>query len=373
MLYVDLPTKSEFLHLRNVRSDACVSLYLRTTPLSQEAEASRTELANQFRTARDQLESNGFDKRRLSDLAAHIDDLHDDDDFWRLQANSLAVLATPENVRTYRLANTLTPRVMVSDRYHLNPLMRALTFPNAAFVLHLSENTARLIEVFPDLAPAELKPPGMPRDAASAVHKSTLNDRAPSGRIQGAEGQNVRLRQYARQVEAALRPVLGGRDTPLILSAADRMASIYRSINHYPNLLDDHLSTTTDRTTNEEMATAARSVLDRLNSRLVSDVRDRYEARASQGLATDELSDVARAATFGAIDTILVDMDGDIPGTMDEQSGALALARQAGADTYDVVDEISARTIAHGGQVFSVRAADMPSKSPVAALLRYRV
>ena len=373
MLYVDLPTKSEFSDLRSVRRDACVSIYLPTSPISQEAGLGRTELVNQFRIAGEQLDANGFNKRLMAELTAHIDDLHDDDEFWRLQANSLAVLASPDSLRTYRLANKLTPMVMVSDRFHLSPLMRALTFPNAAFVLHLSENAARLIEVHPDLTPSEVKVPGMPRDAASAVHKSTLNDRAPSGRIQGAEGQNVRLRQYARQVDAALRFSLAGRTTPLILSAADRMASIYRSVNHYPNLVGEHISNTTDRTTNDEFAKAARRVLDELNTQRVEQINELFKARAIQGMATDELSDTARAATFGAIDTLLVDMDANVPGTIDEQTGALELAREASSQTYDVADEISARALARGGEVLSVRAADMPGDAPVAALLRFRI
>ncbi|MGI9424058.1 MAG: hypothetical protein ACR2PA_12765, partial [Hyphomicrobiaceae bacterium] len=203
MLYVDLPSQQEFSALNKVREDACVSIYLETTPLTQHVDAARTQLMNLFKTAREQLEANGIDKRRLAELDEHVSDLHEDEAFWRLQANSLAVLATPDKLRTFRLANRLSSMVMVSDRFHLTPLLRAITFPNAAFVLSLSENAVRLIEVFPDLAPSEVNIAELPGNAASAVGKSTLNDRGASGRIQGAEGQNVRLRQYARHVDAA--------------------------------------------------------------------------------------------------------------------------------------------------------------------------
>ncbi len=373
MLYVDLPSKSEFLHLHKLRADACLSIYLPTTAISQDAEAGRTELANQFKDARGQLEAVGFDKRRLADLADQIDDLRDDDEFWRLQANSLAVLATPDRIRTFRLANGLTAATMVSDRFHLTPLMRALTFQNAAFVLSLSESAARLVEVFPDLPPADVNLSDLPKDAASAVRKSSLNDRAPSGRIQGSEGQNVRLRQYARQVDAALRRTLTGRETPLILAAADRMASIYRSVNHYPHLVEENLAHTTDRTTNDELATAARAILDGINAREVKDLNERFAERRSRGLATSDLSDAARAATFGAVDTLMVDFEADIPGLIDDTTGAVSFDSEASATTYDVVNEVAARALDHGGRVLSVRAADLPDDAPVAAILRYAV
>jgi hypothetical protein len=77
---------------------------------------------------------------------------------------------------------------------------------------------------------------GLPTDVASAVGKSSISDRAPSGRIQGSEGQKVRMRQYARAIELALRPILAGGDVPLILASTEPMDSIYRSVNSYPRL-----------------------------------------------------------------------------------------------------------------------------------------
>ena len=236
MLYVDIPTRPEFKALNGVRADACVSIYLKTTPLTQQSDASRIELGNLAKQAREQLEAVGFDKRRLASLMEHFDDLADDDEFWRLQANSLAILATPDLLRTFRIASALSPMVAVSDRFHLKPLMRAITFPSSAFVLALSENAVRLVEIHAELPAVAVKVDGLPKDAASALGKSTLNDRSPSGRIQGSEGQNVRFRQYARQVDAALRPVLAGRETPLILAATGRLASVYRSVNSYPKM-----------------------------------------------------------------------------------------------------------------------------------------
>ncbi|WP_295406057.1 hypothetical protein [uncultured Thiocystis sp.] len=45
--------------------------------------------------------------------------------------------------------------------------------------------------------------PQLSTNAASAVGKRTISTRSYSGRIGGGEGKKVRLRQYARQVDAA--------------------------------------------------------------------------------------------------------------------------------------------------------------------------
>jgi hypothetical protein len=78
-------------------------------------------------------------------------DLDEDEEFWRYQSRSLGVLATPDNTRTFRLPNRLTSSFEVADRFYLKPMLRAITFPHEAFVLALSENAVRLVEVLPDV------------------------------------------------------------------------------------------------------------------------------------------------------------------------------------------------------------------------------
>ena len=185
------------------RSDACVSIYLPTKPQTQHVNAARTELGNLSKEALRQLEAIGFDKRRLAVVAEQIDDLMDDESFWAFQAHALAVLITPDVIRTYRLPNQLHAMVQVSDRFHLKPLLRAITFPHHAFVLALAQGSVRLVEMSPDLPAFTVAVEDLPSDAASAVGKASITDRSHSGRIHGSEGQKVRMRQYARQVDQA--------------------------------------------------------------------------------------------------------------------------------------------------------------------------
>lgn len=371
MLYLDLPTADDLRTLAAERRDACVSLYVETTPLTQHIGASRIAFGNLTKDAQGQLDEADIDKRRRTALVEELDDLRQDDGFWRRQAITLAVLATADGLRTYRLPNRLQSSVHVSDRFHIKPLLRAATFPQEAFVLALAENDVRVVHVLSE-GPAEtLNIPDLPKDASDAVGRADVNNRDLYGRMVGSEGQKALLRRYAREVNSAVRAALAGRSAPLILAATEPLASIYRNINTHPRLAEQVIAGSHDRTSDGELANAARPVIDALNAESIAAFHQLYAARESQSRVTSDVAAAARAATFGAIDRMLIDMDQTLPGVVDEETGAVTFADAGTPSTYGVVDEIACRALVSGAQVQSVRKADIPGGAALAAILRY--
>jgi release factor family 11 len=371
-VHTDIPTRADLEQLLSLRDPASVSIYLPTTP-EERGGRDRIEFKNLASEALEQLSAASVRRDSINDLRDELDELADDEAFWARQAHSLAVFATPSGTRTFQVANRLSPMVEVSDRFHVKPLLRSATFPQAAFVLALSQNAARFVEVSPDAPPAEIRVPGMPKDAASAVGKASIADRSPDRRIQGSEGQKVRLRQYARRVEEALRPTLTGLDLPLIIAGSEPLESIFPSVSSYPHLARTAIAGNPDTKSDGELADESRRVLDQLYADELSDLRALYEQRVPQSRASDDLATIARAATFGAVDTAFVDIDETLPGFVDEADGALTLDDSDDARNYGVVDEIARRVLLARGRVLAVRREDIPGGGPAAAILRYPV
>ncbi|HTU98352.1 MAG TPA: hypothetical protein VMF14_21055 [Solirubrobacteraceae bacterium] len=370
ILPTDIPTRTEVDRLLEHRASPSVSIYLPADPASN-GEAERIELKTLAGQATSQLHEAGTAARAIRDFEEEIAYLNDDEEFWRYQARSLAAFVAPERLVTFRLPNRLLSGVEVSDRFHLRPLLRTLTFPHVAFVLALAQGSVRVVEVTADLDPSPIAIDDLPSDIASAAGKASISDRAPVRRIQGSEGQKVRMGQYTRQIDRALRPLLNGLEVPLILAAAEPIAGIYRSVNTYPHLLAQGIPGNPEALSDAELAVQARAVLDELYAAHLSEVQERYGQRSADGRGLADVAEVARAATFGAVQTLLVDIDASVPGALDDDSGAVTFAPAAAGDVHDVTDEIARRAWLSGAQVLAVRGGDIPGGGPVAAILRY--
>jgi hypothetical protein len=167
-LHTDIPGRADIDRLLSSRHPSSVSLYVPTDPVSS-GHVERIALRNLAAEARRQLDDVGAPKADVEAIDASLEELEADGVFWRYQARSLAVFATPQALTSFRLPNRLSELAAVSDRFHVKPLLRAVTFPQFAYVLALAEGSVRLIEALPDAPPFEVRVPDLPSDAASAA------------------------------------------------------------------------------------------------------------------------------------------------------------------------------------------------------------
>lgn len=366
MLHTDIPTRGELKSLADVTDPWCVSIYTPTEPDTADPDRNRIAFSNQVRRALDRVTDTAARAALEEGFDAHIDDAA----FWRFQSRTLVVLATPTRIRTYRVPNQLNASETVGNRFYLKRLLRAVTFPQTAFVLALAEGGVRLVEVSADRPARTVPVPGLPTSAADHAGKASLGDRAPKRRVQGDEGRKMRARQFARAVDTELREVLAGRDTPLILAAAEPINALFRSVNSYDNLLDESIPGNPEHTSDHELAERSREVLDRHYAAQLADLVELFELRRGEGLAATDVSDLARAASAGSVGTLLVDIDASVPGTV-TPDGAVTFADAEPGDSPGILDEISRRVLLTGGEVLAVRAVDLPDGAQLAGILRY--
>ncbi len=392
MLHIDIPTLAEFKALAQVKGETCISLYLPTSPLGESAQLNRTAFKDIAKEALSQLREAGTDKKKIADfeerfehLAGPEHDVQDEDkirklqrakpdpidEFWHYQANGLAVLATSGMMRTFRLPDRPKPLAEVADRLHLTPLIRAMTSPHDIFVLALAEESVRLVHAFVNFPPERLQVPDLPSNAEEATRRPSFHVRAPRRRLQNLEGEKVLLQQYVRKVEHAISSVLAERNAPLVLAAEEPLASMFRSVNTYPRLADEMIEGNPGLRTDGELEDAAIPILDRLYSRELKAVIARYDELKPRRATTD-VSYAAHAATAGAVEQLLVDLDAIVPGLVSDIDGSVTYSASDDAETYSVVDEVARRALYTGARVMGARKEELPDRAPLTAILRYQ-
>lgn len=369
MLYKDTIREKEFLQLAAQRG-VCVSIFLPTTPLTQEAQADRIVLKNLSKEAFEQAEAIA-DKRQVRAMEAMLNELLEDDSFWAHQAHGLGVLLTPESIKTYRIAYHVEQAAEVADRFYLKPLVPALR-PKSAYILAAAQKAVKLYELTPAQELHEVDVPNLPKDFSDATGRTQQRDRAPANRLEGSEGHKVLQTQFLREVEKAVRPVLSGSHTYLILATTKELQAIYRSLNHYDLLADEAIDGSTDGIDEESIKQAAIPLVKKLRQDRIERWVSHYKQRQSESRAVNDLSTIAKLATQGQISDLLVDADWVQYGTVDDK-GNLTLTETRSAESYDVIDEVLTRVLNAGGEVLAVRQEeDAPSElMPVAAILRW--
>jgi hypothetical protein len=246
-----------------------------------------------------------------------------------------------------------------------------MTSPQDIFVLALAEKGVRLVRVFVNLPPMRIHVPELPKDAEEVAHRASIRERNWKGHLQGSEAAKFLLHKFARRVDHALHGVLAGRSAPLVLAADEPLASIYRSVNTYPGLIDETIAGNPNLMTDAQLEDAALPMLDRLYKRALKAAIARFDEFKPRRATTD-VSYAAHAATAGAIDELLIDIDAVIPGLVSEFDGSVTYAASDDAEVYSVVDEIARRALYTGARVLGAWRDELPDRAPLVAILRYQ-
>lgn len=147
-----------------------------------------------------------------------------------------------------------------------------------------------------------------------------------------------------------MRGVLAGRETPLILAADEPLATMFRSLNSYPHLVEEGISENPEHVTDRQLADRVLPILVHLYRRELEAIIARYD-ELKPGLATADLSYAAHAATAAAIRELIVDLDAIVPGVVSDIDGSVAYSTTDNPKTYNVIDEMAKRALCTGARV----------------------
>jgi hypothetical protein len=102
------------------------------------------------------------------------------------------------------------------------------------------------------------------------------------------------------------------------------------------------------------------------------DVVDRWGALSTANRASDDLSIIARATSMGRVRELILDREAVVPGRFDRSTGTVQrVATRSPREEANVLEELAESVCLHGGEVFRLRHDRIPTRSPIAATLRW--
>jgi Bacterial archaeo-eukaryotic release factor family 3 len=382
---MDLLRRSDLHQLLEIPATPCVSLFTPTFRAGKETQQNPVRVRKSLDEARSRLTAMGMRDADACALLKPGRDLLADTGFWHEQGDGLALFLAPGVSRVLRLSVALPDMLVVSERFHVRPLLTAMWPDQSYYVLALSQREVRLllcsrfgvervgldgipngIEAIKRLVDAE-----RPRQARVAPPRGATGGTV-HGHAEGREWDDLRVAEYLRQVAHGVGKLLNTEsDIVLVVAAVDRVQALYREAAGFPPVLEQGIVGSPDRLSDEELRARGWAIVEPLARARMDEDAARYVQAAGRGTAPTGLAGVLRAAMEGRVEALFASTDDVRWGRFDLQTGRAEQHDRSHPGDEDLMDRAVALTIAGNGVVYSVGRDEMPASEPLAAVTRF--
>lgn len=363
----------------------CLSLYQPT----HRAHPDKQQDPIRFRNLLKELELSLVRKyagRERAPILRPFHDLAENGDFWNHALDGIAIFATSDLFKVYRLQRPVRELAVAADSFHTKPLMRILQSADRYHVLGLNREEATLFEGSRYALDAVELAPEFPRTAADVVGVKE-GEPERKKRAYGREGPGLTTRhgtdvrqdvvdneteRFFRAVdEAVLEQYSRPYGMPLLLAALPQHHHLFRVVSRNPFLLPNTIDTHPSAMSLDELRERAwQLLLPRYLERL-SGLIDQFGASRAEDRSGADLAEIAWASAAGRVSTLLIEADRVVPGRFEPETGAIEFAGLDDPGVDDLLDDLGEHALKTGGEVVIVPSERMPTDTGIAAIYRF--
>jgi hypothetical protein len=368
-----------------VHAPPCLSLYQPTHRHHPENQQDSIRFRNLVKGIETSLRQK-YATRDARPLLAPFHALADNREFWNHTFDGLAVLATSDIFKVYRLQRPVAELGVVADSFHIKPLIRILQSADRYQILGLTRRNVRLFEGNRDAVDEIDLAPEVPRTIDDALARDP-DDPERRNRVYGpalpgattSHGTDVKEEGLASDTERFFRTVdravleQHSRPTgmPLLLAALPEHHHLFRAVSRNPFLAGEAIDTNPDALSLDALRERAWQLMQPHYLRRLGGLIERFGSAKSNGMGDEDLTRIAAAAAAGRVATVLIEADREIPGHFDPVTGTIELDELDNPEIDDLLDDIGVHVLKTGGEVVIVPAERMPTQTGIAAIYRY--
>ena len=370
----------------------CISIYMPTQKAGPEVRQNPIRFKNLIREAEERLDAIGIRHTEAVDLLKSAHEL-DTVEFWENQDQGLVIFISPDVFRYYQLPMEFQELVVVSDQFHLKPLLHIINNDGRFYILALSQKDVRFFEAtrysvkqvevenLPKSLDEALQYDDTAREGQFRIATSkggTSNSATQPGAFHG-QGSPDRdkhqedILQFFNAVDTALQEKLRNQKAPLVMAGVEYLHPIYQQANTYAHLVESGITGNPENLKPEELHDAAWQIVEPLFHKQEQEAIEHYHelAGADTGKASNDIKEIIPAAYFQRIDSLFVPVGRQIWGDFDPDTMSVDLHAEPEPDDEDMLDFAAIHTLLNGGTVYAVEPNQVPEQAPAAAIFRY--
>jgi hypothetical protein len=338
---------------------------------------------NLLREAEERLIAQGLAAPEAKELLESAQKLLQGDLFHQHQSDGLAMFLSPEVFRTYLLPFVFKALVIVTDRFHVRPLLPLLGGDGRYYILALSQNKVRLLQGT-HYSVNEVPLADVPKNLGETLkdddswkgfqmHSAISGGQGTFSSVtHGSELDNKEnIQRYFRKIDKGLHELIRDERVPLVLAGVDYLHPIYKEVNTYPHLMEAGVGGNPEKLSTKELHAQAWAVVRPYFQRAQQEAVDQYKQLIGSGRVSNRVRKIVLAAYHGRIELLFVVPDFQQWGTFDPGTDELHLHKKEKTGDEDLLELTAIQTLLNGGTVYVVESEKIPDTGSLAAVFRY--
>jgi hypothetical protein len=301
---------------------------------------------------------NKYENIQVKKVLNSLYKLIDEDDFWKASLDGLAVFAAPGFFKVFNSPVPFDSLSIVSDSFHIKPLLQFMQSADRFQVLALNLNKARLYE----------------GNRFELCEIELLEDVVTS--IENIDGDKVELNteKFFRAVDRSIlnfnsdNPIV-----PLILAALPDHHNLFHKVSGNHLLEKEGINTNPEALSLDELKEKSWDIIKLKYDQKIIETIEAYSNAKAKNWASDNIQQILEACLDGQVDLLILEANKIIFGRINSSNCSLDFIKNSVSGEDDLLDDLAQLVLKMGGHVLVLSKKKMPTKKGLAAIYRYKI
>jgi hypothetical protein len=380
-------TKKNIEQLYNIHSANCISIFIPTHRFGNEVlqKLDTKALKNELKNVKIKLQQNEVNANEIEVIVSPIQELIDNTGFWRKQSDGLAIFLAEGFFKTYTLPVNFKAYNYIANSFYLKPLMPMFVGDSSFYLLTLQLEDVKLYEMtkhsVTQIKINHLIPDRLEESVGYDFEEKGLQFRNQKegygtvtfhGHAESDYDRKNEIFKYFREINKGLMTILKDENSPMLISSQDYLFSIYKAINTYKPLLENHIPYDSLETDKRLLLEKAWETMGPIFDKERKEKIEHFKQYDGTNRTSSDIKEVLPAALQGKIDALFMRKDQDIFGIYDAVKHNVEIREDQESTHVSLLNMAAVKTFLQGGKVYLMEKDDMPNPfSKVNALYRF--